>query len=85
LEAIETVLKGELYLPKGHAEKISEFSGIYSQLTKREIEILNLVKFNKTNQEIAETLGVSLRTVENHISNIYFKTNCTDRQDLMRL
>ena len=85
LEAIETVLKGEIYLPTGHAEKVSEFSGTYAQLTKREIEVLNLVKFNKTNQEIAKTMYVSLRTVENHISNIYFKTNCTDRQDLMRL
>jgi NarL family two-component system response regulator LiaR len=85
LEAIETVLKGELYLPAGHAEKVGAFSGTYAQLTKREIDVLNLVKFNKTNQEIAETLGVNLRTVENHISNIYFKTNCADRQDLMRL
>ena len=85
LEAIETVLKGELYLPSGHAKKIKTFSGTYAQLTKREIEVLNLVKFNKTNQEIAKALYVSLRTVENHISNIYFKTNCTDRQDLMRL
>ena len=85
LEAIETVLRGEIYLPAGHAQKIRTFSGTYAQLTKREIEVLNLVKFKKTNQEIAETLGVNLRTVENHISNIYFKTNCADRQDLMRL
>jgi NarL family two-component system response regulator LiaR len=85
LGAIETALKGETYIPAGHAKKISKFSGIYAQLTKKEHELLNLIKQNKTNQEIADALCVSLRTVENHISNIYFKTNCTNRQELLKL
>jgi ATP/maltotriose-dependent transcriptional regulator MalT len=43
------------------------------QLTRREAEVLRLVAAGKNNQTIAETLVLSIRTVERHISNIYAK------------
>jgi ATP/maltotriose-dependent transcriptional regulator MalT len=42
-------------------------------LTPREIEILRLIAAGKSNQNIAEELVLSVRTVERHISNIYEK------------
>jgi predicted ATPase/DNA-binding CsgD family transcriptional regulator len=42
-------------------------------LTPREIEILRLIAAGKSNQEIANELTLSVRTVERHISNIYEK------------
>jgi LuxR family transcriptional regulator, maltose regulon positive regulatory protein len=42
-------------------------------MTLREIEVLRLIAEGKSNQEIAASLGLSIRTVERHISNIYIK------------
>ena len=38
-------------------------------LTKREKEVFTLLVNNKTTKEIADTLGISEKTVRNHISN----------------
>lgn len=45
-------------------------------LTKRENEILHLICKEKTNQEIADVLFISNRTVEAHKRNILDKTGC---------
>jgi DNA-binding NarL/FixJ family response regulator len=42
-------------------------------LTAREIEVLRLIAAGKNNQQIAEELVLSIRTVERHLSNIYAK------------
>lgn len=44
-------------------------------LTKREIEIIKLIVKDKSNQEIADNLNISLRTVETHRRNIMQKLN----------
>jgi len=38
-----------------------------------------------TNKEIARKLCLTLHTVENHVSNLYFKTRAKDRRELARL
>ena len=40
-------------------------------LSSREIEIIELVAEGLTNQEIAERLTISKRTVDNHVSNVF--------------
>jgi len=48
-------------------------------LTKRELEVLiNLTK-GMYNKEIATKLGISERTVKNHVSNIFKKISVADR------
>lgn len=42
-------------------------------LTAREREVLLMLASGRSNQEIAEALTLSLRTVERHVSNIYGK------------
>ncbi len=49
------------------------------ELTSREIEILQLVALGKTNQEIADHLFLSERTVRTHITNILSKLGLTNR------
>lgn len=48
-------------------------------LTKREVEILAQVASGMFNKEIANNLGISERTVKNHISNIFKKIDVSDR------
>jgi DNA-binding CsgD family transcriptional regulator len=50
-----------------------------SALTEREIEILRQVALGKTNQEIADELVVSERTVRTHITNILAKLRLSNR------
>ncbi|GAA3275819.1 LuxR C-terminal-related transcriptional regulator [Paenarthrobacter aurescens] len=53
-------------------------------LTEREIEVAILAG-HRTNVEIAEQLGISARTVENHISNALRKSGATSRNSLFML
>lgn len=48
-------------------------------LTKRENEVFELLIKNKTTSEIANTLGISEKTVRNHISNAMQKLGVTGR------
>ncbi len=52
-----------------------------SALTRREIEVLRLVAAGESNAEIAATLGLSVNTVERHVSNIYRKVDARGRAD----
>ncbi len=53
-------------------------------LSARELQIVELVAAGSTNQEIAEKLEISKRTVDNHISNILTKTATSNRVALVR-
>lgn len=53
-------------------------------LSERELQIVELVAAGLTNQEIAEKLEISKRTVDNHISNILTKTATGNRVALLR-
>ena len=48
-------------------------------LTKREKDVFELLVLNKTTKEIAEDLGISEKTVRNHISNAMQKLGCKGR------
>ena len=52
-------------------------------LSAREIEIIELVAEGLTNQEIADRLTISKRTVDNHVSNIFTKTGSRNRVALV--
>lgn len=48
-------------------------------LTPREKEIFNLLIKNQSTREIAKTLGISEKTVRNHISNVIQKLGVDSR------
>jgi two-component system response regulator DegU len=54
-------------------------------LTVREIEILEYVREGLRNQEIGARLGISLRTVESHVSRIIAKLGAASRTDAVRI
>jgi DNA-binding NarL/FixJ family response regulator len=51
------------------------------ELTKREREVLNLIKQNFSNEEIADHLIIQVGTVKNHVHNILEKLSVTSRRD----
>ncbi len=50
-----------------------------SILTNRELEILKLIAKGCFNKEIASQMGITERTVKNHVSNIFKKIDVCDR------
>lgn len=54
------------------------------RLTEREVLILRLIVKGHTNRQIADTLGLSVRTVEYHRANIKGKLGLETRADLVR-
>lgn len=55
-----------------------------NDLSKRELQIVELVAAGLTNQEISEELAISKRTVDNHVSNVLNKTATGNRVALVR-
>lgn len=51
----------------------------HEQLTAREMDVLKLIGEGKTNQEIANTLYIGIKTVKTHVSNILTKLEVDDR------
>ena len=49
------------------------------RLTAREVEVLHLITQGKQNREIADTLVISVHTVERHVSNILGKLGVDSR------
>ena len=49
------------------------------QLTPREMEVLELLAIGDSNQEIADKLVITIRTVKKHTGNIYGKLNVNSR------
>jgi DNA-binding NarL/FixJ family response regulator len=90
MRAIEAVANGEaIFAPTVAARVMEYFSadrsdrtlGPFPQLTDREREILELIAQGRNNQFIAQKLGVSSKTVRNHVSNIFTKLLVADRAE----
>ena len=54
-----------------------------TELSERELEIIELVAQGLTNLEIGERLMISKRTVDNHVSNVFTKTGAKNRVALL--
>ena len=91
LEAIRKVYKGEaLIQPIIAAKVLKEFAmadkrkmkdgdKFYNDLTERGKEILRLIVLGGTNKEIAGKLGISEKTVKNHLSSIFCTLHVNNR------
>jgi NarL family two-component system response regulator LiaR len=83
IAAIDALLAGGTYVnPKYH---IRAHQQAWSALTRRENAIVSLVQQSLNTRQIAKHLGISVRTVENHLAHIYVKTNAHSLEDLMKL
>jgi DNA-binding NarL/FixJ family response regulator len=51
---------------------------VFPELTDREREVLVLIAQGRTNPEIADQIVLSLKTVRNHVTNIFSKLQVAD-------
>ncbi|MGD8519464.1 MAG: response regulator transcription factor [Anaerolineae bacterium] len=88
LRAIRAAASGEaIFSPSIAARMMNFFAAsrnvipeeVFSDLTDREREILTLIARGETNVEIAQALTISIKTVRNHVSNIFGKLQVADR------
>jgi DNA-binding NarL/FixJ family response regulator len=87
LRAIRAVAHGESLLGPAVAQKVMrQFAAVpgrqaplVDDLTPRELEVLKLIGSGLTNQQIAEELVISEKTVKNHINNVFSKLHIYDR------
>ncbi|MDQ6879123.1 MAG: response regulator transcription factor [Candidatus Dormibacteraeota bacterium] len=88
VRAIEAVAQGEAIFGPAIAERLAAFfrgggtprpPAPFPELTSRETEILDLIAHGMTNQEMAAHFSVSLKTVQNHVSNVLAKLHVVDR------
>jgi DNA-binding NarL/FixJ family response regulator len=88
LRAIRAVGSGEaIFSPSIAARMMNFFAAsrsvipeeVFPDLTDREREILNLIARGESNADIADALTISVKTVRNHVSNIFSKLQVADR------
>ncbi|MCR4823667.1 MAG: response regulator transcription factor [Treponema sp.] len=73
LQALSDVAEGKPYIQKDFIPKLIFTANIMNSLTKKEKIIIDYVNQDLENNLIAEKMGISVRTVENHLSHIYDK------------
>lgn len=87
--AIKTIYKGNRYFSPAitaiMAESIAKPSSTESnEITPREREVLTLVAGGHSTKQIADQLGISIRTVETHRINMLKKLNVNNSAELIR-
>jgi DNA-binding NarL/FixJ family response regulator len=91
LTAIQAAARDELTCPPRIAAALMRWvgalattqrqSGQAARLSRRELEIVNLIGQGMSNQEIAHALVITLATVKNHVHNILDKLDVRTRAD----
>jgi DNA-binding NarL/FixJ family response regulator len=92
VEAIRAAARGEGFVGPSLVKRLlAEFARIsqlrtaakqtFAELTRREMEVLELLGTGLRNKEIAERLFVSEKTVKNHITSIFLKLHVNDRTE----
>jgi two-component system response regulator NreC len=94
VQAVRAAAKGEAFLYPSVARKVvedylkrvetGEERERYDGLTSREKEILTLIASGSSNQQIAEKLFISIKTVQTHRAHILEKLGLHDRTELVR-
>jgi DNA-binding NarL/FixJ family response regulator len=82
---LHAVLRGEVSMDKAVEPRLKNAVETQKLLTRREAEILKYVRDDKSNKRIAAALNISIRTVENHLTSIYYKTGIASRSELRKL
>ncbi len=85
VKSVREVSKGKSLFEEDHKGKKTADRKTYlkrdglEELTRRELDVLQLIAKGMCNKDIAESLFISEKTVKNHLTNIFRKINVDDR------
>ncbi len=82
--AIAAVTAGETFIGSGLAARTPRGAGDRPLLSPRESELLRCLAAGQSSKQIAEALGMSVRTVETHRQNIRRKLNLGGQAELIK-
>lgn len=91
IQAIRAVASGDMVLSPTIGQHLIKHAARYpthpveldygEKLSTRELEILKLTAQGRSNKEIADTLGINLRTVKGHLTEIFSKLRVSSRTE----
>ncbi len=91
-QMVHTVLSGQVWLPPAILSRLIASvpqngtsrleSGFFNDLSEREQQVAELIGRGMSNKEIAEFMGITIRTVKAHLSSVFVKTGCRDRLEV---
>lgn len=86
IDAVWHASRGEQYIAQEVSSILANLTAHNGprDLTIRESEVLRLIALGHTNQEIAQSIHLSVRTVEAHRARLHAKLGATRRADLVR-
>ena len=84
LRAVRAVASGDAIFGPTIAARLTAYFAeptpkVFPQLTDRERDVLHLLAAGRSNDAIARELTLSLKTVRNHVSNLFNKLQVVDR------
>ncbi len=85
IDAIETVIRGKIYLSEEASHTLRKEESASVVLTRREKEVLELIADGMTNNEIAKKLFISVTTVDTHRKNLLAKMDARNTASLIRI
>jgi DNA-binding NarL/FixJ family response regulator len=86
-EAIRAVAQGQLYLGQGISRNVLNHlaeGDPYESLTNRERQVLQCIAEGMTNRQVAEQLGLAVKTVDTHRMRLMRKLDIHDQTNLVR-
>lgn len=88
ITSIRRAAQGNFIFDKEQIERAKrwreEVTAMWESLSKREHDVLQLLTEGKDNNGIADTLTISINTVETHLKNIYKKLNVSSRTEAIQ-
>lgn len=77
---VQTVIvEKEIYISQNFPFEVNQKEIENRKISKRELEVLTLIADGKSNQEIADSLFVSIPTIKTHITNLFEKLDAKRR------
>jgi NarL family two-component system response regulator LiaR len=89
LSAIREIYHGKVHIDPKIFQRVASYQeqsrpeSFEEKLTTREREVVKLIAMGQTNEDVANTLMISARTVGVHISNILSKMHFTNRTQIV--
>ena len=93
LAALHTILQGEIYIPKMHNNKDSDhgYNHNYNNvsngngITKRQLQVLELLASGHSNREISSILFLTENTVKSHVSSLFRAFDVSNRTECVNI